>query len=106
MPEFLAGAPAEVLARHRPCTELVWAGFVADRGGDLATATRLSRRAYDACPRLGFVRHFAAHTLHAYAGSIRQTDPEQALAFLRQAGELDPYTPEIASAIAELETEE
>ncbi len=91
------------LAAQRPCTELVWTGFVADRGGDLATATQLSRRAFDLCPQLGFVRHFAAHTIQAYAGQIRQAEPERALGLLRRAQELDPYTPEIAAAVAELE---
>ncbi len=105
-PAFLAPPPEELtraLATWRPCTELVWAGFVADRGGDLATATRLARRAYDRCGQLGYVRHFAAHTIHAYAGSIRQRDPGQALELLRWARELDPYTPEIGVAIDELE---
>ena len=100
---FLGGAPAGVLAQRRNCTELIWAGFVADRGGDLATATRLSRRAYDLCPELGFVRHFAAHTLQVFSSSIRESEPAKALGFLRQAAELDPYTPEIAAAVAELE---
>ncbi len=107
-PDFLADAPGDLfrtLAARRPCTELVWAGFVADRRGDLATATRLSRQAYDLCPQLGYVRHFAAHTIHAYAGSIRGTDPDRALNLLRRARELDPYTPEITAAVAELEAD-
>ncbi len=99
LPPDLPGA----LAARRPCTELVWAGFVADRGGDLATAARLSRRAFDLCPDLGYTRHFAAHTVQSYAGQIRATEPDRALGFLRQAQELDPYTPEIAAAVAELE---
>jgi len=105
-PDFLADAPPDLfraLAARRPCTELVWAGFIADRRGDPGTATRLARRAFDRCPRLGYVRHFAAHTLQAYAGSIRATEPGRALALLRQARELDPYTPEIAAAISDLE---
>ena len=105
-PDFLTSTPAELsraLALRRPCTQLVWTGFVADRQGDLATATRLARQAYDRCPQLGYVRHFAAHTIHAYAGSIRQADPARALALLRRARELDPHTPEIAEAVAELE---
>jgi spermidine synthase len=105
-PDFLADAPPDlyrVLALRRPCTDLVWAGFIADRRGDLGTATTLSRRAFDRCPQLGYVRHFAAHTIQAYAGSIRNTDPAQALTLLRRARDLDPHTPEIATAIAELE---
>ena len=104
-PAFLVDSPADllrVLAERRVCTELIWNGFVADRGGDLATATRLSRRAFDLCPNLGYVRHFAAHTIHAYAGQIRGTEPEQALGLLQRAQELDPYTPEIEAVIAEL----
>ncbi len=107
-PSYLRGAPPELfqsLESWRPCTELVWAGFVADRLGDLGAATQLARRAYDRCPSLGYVRHFAAHTIEAYAGSIRQSDPDQALGLLRRAKELDPYTPEIAAAVAELETQ-
>ena len=91
------------LAERAPCTRLVWAGFVADRSGDLGTATRLSRQAYDLCPQLGYVRHFAAHTLEAYAGQIRAAEPERALTLLRRAQSLDPHTPEIAAAVAELE---
>ncbi len=105
-PAFLDAAPGDLLralADRRPCTELVWAGFVADRSGDLATATRLSRRAFDRCPNLGYVRHFAAHTIQAYAGSIRRTDPQRALGLFKRARELDPHTPEIAAAVAELE---
>ncbi len=105
-PAFLVDPPAELLrlsAERRACTELIWTGFVADRGGDLATATRLSRRAFDQCPSLGYVRHFAAHTIHAYAGRIRRTEPDQALNLLKRARELDPYTPEIGALIAELE---
>ncbi len=108
-PAVFADSPPElsrVLAGRRRCTERVWAGFVADRGGDLATATRLSRRAFDLCPQLGYVRHFAAHTIEAYAGQIRGTEPDRALGLLRQAQELDPYTPEIAAAVAELESGE
>ncbi len=105
-PIVFSESPPELerlLAERRGCTELVWTGFVADRSGDLATATRLSRRAYDRCPQLGYVRHFAAHTIEAYVRQIRATDPEQALGLLRRALELDPYTPEIATAVSELE---
>ena len=108
-PGFLAGGSApglfRALADRRECTELVWTGFVADRGGDLATATRLARRAFDRCPELGYVRHFAAHTITAFAGSLRHSEPDRALGLLRRAQELDPHTPEIAAAIAELEGE-
>ncbi len=106
-PDFLTDDPSDLyrtLAARRFCTELVWQGFVADRRGDLATATTLSRRAFDGCPQLGYVRHFAAHTIQAYTGSIRQSEPERALGLLRRAQELDPYTPEIAAAVVELET--
>ena len=105
-PEFLRGASPGLfatLAERRACTELVWSGFVADRLGDLGSATRLSRQAFDRCPELGFVRHFAAHTIEAYSGSIRDTDPQRALGLLRRARELDPYTVEIGKAIAALE---
>jgi spermidine synthase len=108
-PDFLTDAPPELirtLASQRPCTETVWAGFVADRGGDLATATRLARRAYDRCPQAGYVSHFAAHTIRSYVDSIRDTEPARALGLLRQARRLDPYTPEIAAAIAVLEAEQ
>jgi spermidine synthase len=107
-PGFLTDGSADlfgVLTARRQCTELVWAGYVADRRGDLGNATRLSRQAYDRCPQLGYVRHFAAHTIQAYSGSIRSTDPAQALGLLHRARELDPYTPEIATAIAELESQ-
>jgi spermidine synthase len=106
LPDFLDDSPPDLfrlLATRRPCTDLVWVGFVADRQGDLATATRLSRQAFDRCPQLGYVRHFAAHTIQAYAGSIRRTEPSRALDLLRRARELDPYTPEIAAAISEIE---
>ncbi len=107
-PSFLeseTAALARTLAERAPCTKLVWAGFVADRSGDLGTATRLSRQAYDRCPQLGYVRHFAAHTIAAYAGQIRRSDPGQALQLLRRARNLDPHTPEIAAAVAELEAD-
>ncbi len=104
-PAFLGDAPdlERALAGRVGCTQQVWAGFVADRAGDAAAAARISRRAYDACPSLGYVRHFAAHTIHAFAGQLRHDDPDQALGLLRRARELDPYTPEIAALIAELE---
>lgn len=105
-PTYLRSAPPELfrdLESRRTCTDLVWAGFVADRTGDLGTATRLARKAYDLCPGLGYVRHFAAHTIDAYAGPLRRSDPARALALLRRARDLDPYTPEIAAAVAELE---
>jgi len=105
-PDFLTDAPPDLfraLAVRRPCTELVWAGFIADRKGDLGNATRLSRRAFDLCPGLGYVRHFAAHTIQAYSGSIAGKDPPQALNLLRSARELDPYTPGIQRAISDLE---
>ena len=105
-PTFLSDPPPELLRQRdeqRPCTELIWAGFVAERGGDLATATRLARRAYDLCPNLGYVRHFAAHTIQAYSESIRQTEPERALGLFRRALDLDPHTPEIGEAVRALE---
>ncbi len=100
-----AAGLAGKLRQWRPCIELLWTGFVADRGGDLGTATRLSRQAYNRCPDLGYVRHFAAHTIEAFTGQIRRTDPGQALTLLRRAQELDPHWPEIAAAVAELEAE-
>ena len=105
-PSWLRDMPAELppfLKKLRPCTELIWGGFVADRQGDLGTATQLARQAFDLCPNLGYVRHFAAHTLDAYAGQIKAEEPDRALGLLRRARELDPYTPEIAAAIQALE---
>ena len=105
-PAFLSENPPELfntLQAERFCRELIWKGFVADRRGDLATATQLARRAYDRCPQQGYVRHFAAHTITAFASNLRHDDPAQALKLLRTAQELDPHTPEIRKAIAELE---
>ena len=105
-PAFFTETPTALLntlQAERICTELVWSGFVADRRGDLAAATQLARRAYDRCPHLGYTRHFAAHTIEAFASNLKHDDPARALKLLRTARELDPHTPEIARAIAELE---
>jgi hypothetical protein len=48
------------------------------------------------------VRHFAAHTIQAYADPLRSTEPERARGFFERARKLDPYTPEIAAALEEL----
>lgn len=107
-PTFFSNRPPEldaILPAMRPCTELVWQGFVADRAGDLGAATQFARRAFDACPQIGYVRHFAAHTLEAFAGQQRFQQPEAALQMLRRARDLDPYTPAIATALEALEAE-